>query len=122
MRVLLDHNVPRRLRDHLPGHDVRTTRQERWDRLRNGSLLAAAAADGFDLFLSLDKKLEYEQNLSTLPLPVVVLDAVTNALPSLLPMVPALVALLSNPLPPALFVIEPSGAVVRVARPRATGP
>src|SRR5205823_4141958 len=95
IKVLLDHNLPQRLTDYLPGHDVTTTRQMAWDELENGELLQAAANGNFGAFVSIDKNLEHEQNLSRLPIPVVVLDAPSNALPRLLPMVPFLQRVLS---------------------------
>ena len=69
MRVLLDHNLPKRLCAMLIGHEARTARQMTWDKLGNGVLLRAASEAGFDVFLSMDKKLEHEQNLSALPTP-----------------------------------------------------
>jgi hypothetical protein len=65
-----------------------------WDRVENGALIRAAAASGFDAFPSIDKKLEHEHNLSKLPLPVLILDTLSNALPQLLPLVPAVNQLL----------------------------
>ena len=119
MRILLDHNVTRHVRPHLSGHDVRTTREQGWDRLGNGVLLRAAAADGgFDVFLTIDKKMEYEQNLRRFPLPIVMLDAISNDLADLLPFVPAVLDLLSAPLAPALYVMAADGTVTRVAAPR----
>jgi hypothetical protein len=118
--VLLDHNVTRKLRACLPGHEVRTAREMAWERLRNGALLQAAADGGFDAFVTVDKNMEYERNLSRLALPVVVLNVPSNALPSLTPTLPALQQLLAAALDPALYVIEPSGQVLRIAtsRPR----
>ena len=118
MRVLLDHNVPRRLRHQLPGHDVRTTREMARERLRNGVLLASAAQGGFDAFVTLDKKIEHEQNLTTLPVMVVVLDAVKNTLPALAQFVPPLTTLLASPADRALFVIARDGSVLRLTHPR----
>lgn len=61
MRLLFDHNVDRRLRRHVAGHDVRTAREMGWDSLKNGALIASAASAGFDALVSIDKKLEHEQ-------------------------------------------------------------
>jgi hypothetical protein len=118
MRVLLDHNVPRGMRRLLPGHDVRTTREMGWERLRNGLLLASAAREGFDVLLTLDKKVEHEQNLTTLPVMVVVLDAVKNTLPVLVSFVPPLSTLLTSPVDRALYVIGRDGSVLRLTQPR----
>lgn len=118
MRVLFDHNVDRRFRQHLPGHNVETTRERRWEKLENGVLIQAAADDGFDVFLSIDKKLEREQNLRTLPLPVIVLDSVSNALPALLPFAAFIVELLQSPLERLLYIIQSDGVILRLAAPQ----
>ena len=118
MKVLFDHNVDRRLRNLLAGHDVRTAREMGWEQLENGVLLRAAADDGFEALLSIDKKLEHEQNLRTLPLPVIVIDSRSNALPALAPFAPFLLDLLRSPLDRQLYIIQPGGAVIRLTKPR----
>ena len=89
MRLLLDESMPRRFGRSLTGHTVKTVVEMGWGGIRNGKLLALAAAE-FDAFLTVDKNLPYQQNLAELPIAVVVLDAVSNELPFLLPLVPAL--------------------------------
>ena len=95
MRLLLDECVPARLRKALPSHQVSTVPQEGWSGVKNGKLLALAAMS-FDAFITVDKNLPYQQNQSTLPVSVLVLDALSNELPYLLPLVPALEAELAN--------------------------
>lgn len=118
MKVLLDHNLPRRLRSHLPGHEVKTTREMSWENLRNGELLKSAAGENFDGMLTIDKNIEHEQNLARLPIAVLVLDARSNALPRLVPLVPFLQAVLATPLERLLYVIEPDGTVLKLRAPR----
>jgi predicted nuclease of predicted toxin-antitoxin system len=118
LKILFDHNVDRRLRRHLPGHEIATVREKRWDKLENGSLIRAAAEEGFDVFLSVDKNLEREQNLRTLPLPVIVIDCVSNALPALLPFAPSILKLVQAPLDRLLYVIQSDGVVIRLSAPR----
>ena len=89
MRLLLDESVPARLRRYLPNHSVRTVVELGWGGIKNGQLLLLAAAE-FDAFITVDKNLEYQQNLAQLPIAVVVLDANSNELPALLPLVPGL--------------------------------
>lgn len=89
-----------------------------WDKFENGVLIKAAAEDGFDAFLSIDKKLEHEQNLRTLPLPVIVLDSVSNALPALLPFAAFVLDLPQAPLDRMLYVIQSDGVVLRLTAPR----
>jgi len=95
MRLLLDESVPRRFRLSLPNHEVRTVVDMGWAGVKNGKLLALAANE-FDAFLTVDKNLPHQQNLITLPIAVIVLDAVSNELPALLPLVPALERELSS--------------------------
>jgi predicted nuclease of predicted toxin-antitoxin system len=73
MRVLFDQATPVPLRSFLQRHIVRTAAQERWDRLQNGELLNAAEAAGFDVLLTTDKNLRYQQNLTGRTLAIVVL-------------------------------------------------
>ena len=95
MRLLLDECVPTRLRRSLPTHQVSTVVHEGWSGIKNGKLLALAA-ERFDVFITVDKNLPYQQNTSALPVAVFVLDAVSNELPFLLPLVPALERELSS--------------------------
>ena len=88
MRVLLDEQLPRQLAPHLVGHDVRTVQQQSWAGLKNGALLGEAERAGFEVFLTGDRNLEYQQNLRNRSLGVVVLVAPSNALEDLLPLVP----------------------------------
>lgn len=89
MRLLLDESVPRRLRQSLPNHHIRTVGEMGWGGTKNGALLRLAASD-FDVFITVDKNLPYQQNLSTLPIAVVVLHALSNELQVLMPLVPKL--------------------------------
>jgi hypothetical protein len=71
----------------LPGHEVSTVRDESWTSLTNGALLRRAAAT-YDVLLTADQNLEFQQNPATLPMAVVVLIADSNRLESLEPLVP----------------------------------
>lgn len=74
MRVLFDQATPVPLRQFLEGHTVRTAAQQKWDRLRNGELLDAAEAAGFDVLVTTDKNMRYQQNLTGRKIAVVVLS------------------------------------------------
>jgi Domain of unknown function (DUF5615) len=95
MRLLLDESVPVRLKRHLSSHYVRTVVEIGWSGVKNGDLLRRAAAS-FDVFVTVDKNLPYQQNLATLPLAVVVLNAHSTELPALLPLLPKLEAQLCD--------------------------
>jgi hypothetical protein len=61
-----------------------------WSGVKNGELLALAAGAGFVAVVTVDKNLQYQQNLAALPIAVVILDSFSNEISSLLPLVPAL--------------------------------
>jgi alkanesulfonate monooxygenase SsuD/methylene tetrahydromethanopterin reductase-like flavin-dependent oxidoreductase (luciferase family) len=82
-RVLLDHCVPRRVRQALVGCDTATAFQRGWAVLKNGALLQAAEDAGFDVLVTADKNLRYQQPLAHRRIAIVELP--TNALPALLP-------------------------------------
>ena len=88
MRVLLDECVPRALRAELPGHEVKTVAEAGWAGVKNGGLLQLAAKD-FDVLLTVDRNLEYQQNFSGLALGVIVMDAPSNDIAVLRPLMPA---------------------------------
>ena len=75
MRVLLDENLPHKLRGHLAQHETATVAYLGWGGLKNGELLKAAEDAAFDVFVTGDRKLEYQQNLAGLWLAVVSLSA-----------------------------------------------
>ncbi|OGK85938.1 MAG: hypothetical protein A2X51_08060 [Candidatus Rokubacteria bacterium GWC2_70_24] len=95
MRILLDESLPRPLARLLPEHEVRTVAAMGWTGIRNSELLRLAARE-FDAFLTADQHLEHQQDLSALPVAVVVLVAPTNRIESLRPLMPALLRALQT--------------------------
>ena len=91
MRVFLDECVDRRLARDIIGHDVKTARQMDWTTIKNGELLALAV-NHFDVFVTVDRNLSFQQNLGSFAIAVVVLRARSNRLADLRPLVPALLA------------------------------
>ena len=89
MRVLLDACVPNGLRRAITGHDVSTAGERGWSGLPDGALLDKVAGT-FDVFISVDRSLPFQQRLDQRPFAVVILRAKTNRLTDLLPLVPAL--------------------------------
>ena len=77
MRILLDECVPKRLKRDLPGHDVRTASEMGWAGKQNGALLALAEAS-FDVFLTVDRNLAFQQDIGRFRIAVVILVAKTN--------------------------------------------
>lgn len=87
MRVLIDECLPRRIKNHLSEHDCRTVPEAGLAGKRNGELLALAEQQRYEIFLAMDKGVEYEQNLRGLSLAVIILRAKSNQLADLLPCV-----------------------------------
>jgi predicted nuclease of predicted toxin-antitoxin system len=106
MRLLLDESIPRRFRQALPAHVVKTAVEMGWGGRKNGELLTLAAAE-FEAFITVDQNLPYQQNIATLPIAVVVLAASSNELQALLPLVPRLEEALAMLQPRSLVRIMP---------------
>ncbi len=99
MKLLLDENIPHDFRHFLPGHEVVTVAYLGWSGVSNGALLRRAADTGFHALLTMDSGMSAEQNLETIPLSVVILQAKTSTLDDLRLLVPDLVRVLES-LPP----------------------
>lgn len=89
MRVLLDECVDWRLLRDLTGHDVKTARQMGWSEAKNGKLLRLTA-EHFDVFVTVDRNLSFQNKVIDLPLAVIVLAAPTNRLADLRLLLPRL--------------------------------
>lgn len=95
MRVLLDECLPRRLARALEGFEVQTVPEAGWAGTKNGALLGLAST-AFDVFVTMDQNLEYQQNLRTDSIGVVVLKCHTNRYEDLLALVPKLTEVLNS--------------------------
>jgi len=95
MKVLLDECVPRKLRRELPEHEVLTVMEQGWSGIKNGKLLALAAPE-FDVFLTIDQNLKYQQNLKNFDIGIILLVARNNRLKTLLPLMPDVREALGN--------------------------
>src|ERR1051325_5083445 len=87
MRVLLDECLPKELAGMLVRHQAMTVSQAGWASKTNGELLAAAS-DDFDVFLTLDQNLQYQQNVKSFRLEIVVLRVSDNKLTTIEPLLP----------------------------------
>jgi len=105
MRVLLDECLPRPLATEITGHEVRTVPEAGWAGKTNGELVALAN-EQFDVLVTIDQGIQYQQNLAGTSLAIIMLRARSNRLADLLPLLPALLS--------ALPGIEP-GQVLRVS-------
>lgn len=105
MKVLVDECVDWRLSRDIVGHEVKTARQMGWSTIKNGELLALAAKD-FDVFVTVDRNLSFQQNLPAFTIAVIVLCAPSNRLADLQPLVPELLALIPSAKPGAVTYVE----------------
>lgn len=90
-RILLDECLPKRLKGDLVGHDARTAPEMGWAGRQNGDLLTLAEAQ-FDVFLTVDKNLSFQQNLGQFKIAVVVLVAKGNKRSDLQPLIQQVLA------------------------------
>jgi predicted nuclease of predicted toxin-antitoxin system len=104
MRILIDENLPRKLAAHLEGHECRTVVECGWSGKKNGELLTLADPQ-FDVLLTLDKNLPFQQDLGSVRIAVMILRARSNRIQDLLPVIPECLAALESIWP---------GQVVRV--------
>ena len=102
MRILLDESLPIELAGELSGHDVISVQKMRWSGLKNGELLARASSR-FDVMLTADQNLPYQQSLDRLPIAVAVIAAKNNRIETLRALVPGLLTALSSIQPRTLI-------------------
>ncbi|HVX87093.1 MAG TPA: DUF5615 family PIN-like protein [Phycisphaerae bacterium] len=96
MKLLLDEHFSHRLRRYFSGHDVFTVSYMGWRGTQNGALLAKAAAAGFDAVITMDAGIQYQQNLAALPCSVIVIQAESNAVEHVQPLIRAILQVLSD--------------------------
>jgi predicted nuclease of predicted toxin-antitoxin system len=106
MRLLLDENLPKRLKSLLAPHDAWTVRDMGWNGKGNGALLALTKQNGFDAPITFDKNLSYQQNFQRYDLPVLVLDAQDNTYDRLALLMPAVLKAIDNGLRPGPMSIS----------------
>jgi len=94
LRVLLDESVPHDLVLHLPGVEVLTVQELGWAGMKNGTLLRATHEAGIRVLITVDRRMEYQQNIPKSGLALVVLAARSTRMIDILPLVPALLAAL----------------------------
>lgn len=91
MRVLLDECVDSRLAQHIRGHSVSTVAERGWGGISNGELLALAQTE-FDVFVTVDRNLSFQQHLPSFNVAVVLMTSKSNRIAELVALVPALLA------------------------------
>ena len=95
MKLLLDESVNVRLRHSFADHDARTVDYMRWKGIGNGELLALARQE-FDIFITRDREIPNQQNITDAEIPIIVLYARSNSMKDLEPLVPQILQTLHN--------------------------
>lgn len=106
MKILLDHCVPKSFKNEITDHEVATARELGWEALKNGDLLNQAQLSGFDIIITVDQNIRYQQNLSGHSIAVCVLTARGITIESLRPLVGELEKLLPTIQPGHLYQIN----------------
>ena len=99
MKLLLDENLPKKLKLDFPEHEIYTVSDKKWNSKKNGELLKLMLEEGFDALFTFDKNLQFQQNFEKYPIAVVVLNAVDNAYVTLNELVPQIKEILNSDLP-----------------------
>jgi hypothetical protein len=105
VRVFLDECVDWRLSRDIEGHDVKTARQMGWTSIKNGELLVLAS-EQFDAFVTVDRNLSFQQNLTLVSIAVLVLHAPSNRLIDLQRLVPRLLSAIESAPPGVVTIVE----------------
>ena len=107
MKVLLDENIPKKLKYRLSSFDVTTVSERGWNGKKNGQLLALMLIEGIDILLTVDKNLAYQQNFDKYPITDIVEDTKDNSYESLMFFLPQIKELLiTDTLPKGILVIN----------------
>ena len=95
MKILLDECIDRKLAREFPDYEVKTVPQMGWAGVKNGQLLTLAESE-FDVFITVDRNLSFQQNLPQFDMAVIVLQAPSNRLADLKPLAPKVLAILAT--------------------------
>jgi len=106
MKLLLDENIPQKANARFQGHEVFTVEQMGWKGKENGELLKLMVQEGFNAFVTLDKNLKYQQNLSKYPVIVFLLKASNNKPATIQPLLNKVQEKLSSVLKPQILEVD----------------
>ncbi|MEK7727390.1 MAG: hypothetical protein AAB354_03190 [candidate division KSB1 bacterium] len=88
MKVLLEECLPKRLKRELPGHVIVRVQEMGWSGIKNGALINLIKSSDFEVFVTIDGNLEYQQNLRAINFALIVLGAPENTFETLRPLMP----------------------------------
>ena len=107
MKILLDENIPRRLKfDFDIDAEVMTVQELNWTGKKNGELLGLMTFEGFDFFLTLDKNLQYQQNLKRFSIRIIILEALDSKYQTLQPLMHKVTKAFSGKSPDQVIIIS----------------
>jgi hypothetical protein len=106
MRLLLDENMPKRLKEEFRDHEIYTIREKGWNGVKNGQLLQLLLENAFDALLTFDKNLRFQQNFEKYPITVFVFAAPVNSYIELSRLCPQVRVLITNGLKPGAVIIK----------------
>ena len=96
MKLLLDECLPEDLKDFISGHQVFSVTEMDWKGIKNGELMRRSSESEFDIFLTADKNIRYQQNVSRYQIAIIVFDVFRNTLPELKPRIPKLLEMIPD--------------------------
>ena len=106
MKILLDECVTKRLKPHLAGFEVYTVSEMKWNGIKNGKLMSLCIDNGFELLLTIDKNLMFQQNLDKYQLTIAVFDCLTSKLEEFVLFVPSFESQVYNLEKHKAYIIE----------------
>lgn len=106
MRILIDENLPKKLKLDFKEHEIFTVRDKGWNSKKNGELLSLMVENGFNVLITFDKNLEHQQNFSIFPITLIVLIAENNTYEMISPLISKVKIFLSNPALKGIVRIE----------------
>lgn len=118
MKILLDNCLDWRVRRLLPAHQVVHAKDVGWERLENGVLIAAVAEAGYDVLMTIDKKIRNQQNLNELPVTVFEIDSPDSRLPEITRLAPFILEALPDAARFRFLSVNREGVIERLM-PRA---
>ncbi len=104
MKILIDECLPRKLKLELLDHEVKTVPEQGWSGQKNGALLRLMSGV-FDVFITIDGNLQDQQTLANHPVGFIVLSAVNNRLPTLIPLMPQVRSALETVQPGQVVIV-----------------
>ena len=106
MKILLDECVTKRLKNLLPEFEIFTVTESGWSGIKNGQLMALCVENGFDLLLTIDKNLIFQQNLDKYYLTIIVLNSPSSKIEELLLYLPSFKSQLNSFEKHKAYIIE----------------